>query len=246
MAAAGALRLTLLWLSRDALADLTRSELFSVAFMGARLDAVFIAYACLPATLVALLSGRVAARFVSAYMALLVGVSVLAHAADLLFFRYYSSRLNYLVLEHGADLEVWRAILRQQIGAGWLAATAAALLLAYALQRRIARALSAIPALRLQRIAPLACAGLALLSARGTLQHRPLNPSAAAVTANRVANEITASGAYNVFYESVLKLQGLSPSLESVVELPGSDEELRLRAQHMVEQRGPLTHDSAN
>lgn len=251
MGVALALRLYLAGQSADELAALFPAQLRLILGMGARLDAVPLAYLCLPAALVAFIPGRAAARLVAGYASVLVVAGVLVHASDLLFYRYYGSRLNYLVLEHGGDTEVWSAILREHVDAFWLAGTAATLWIALFLHRRLARALSSIPeragvgtgAGYLLRIA--CVAGLAL-AARGTLDHRPLNPSAAAVTSNRVANEITASGAFSLAYESSLTLQGISPSLESVVDLPASRDELRARAAHIAARRGQLTKDSAN
>lgn len=249
MAVALLLRLALLRQSVEALEGLAGPQLGAILAIGARLDAVPLAYACLPAALAALVPARAAVRLVSAYAVLLSAVAVLVHASDLLFFRYYGSRLNYLVLEHGGDPEVWGAILREHIGATWLAGTALALCAAVRVQRGLARALSALAPRSSALLAyppRVACIAVLGLAARGTLDHRPLNPSAAAVTSNRVANEIAASGAFNLAYESSLALQGISPSLASVVRLPASREELRARAERLVQRRGQLTGDSPN
>jgi hypothetical protein len=67
---------------------------------------------------------------------------------------------------------------------------------------------------------------------RGTLDHRPLNPTFAARTSNRVANEIAGSSVLNVANELLQRQGGVYQSLASVVPpLPDAEALARARAQ---------------
>jgi phosphoglycerol transferase MdoB-like AlkP superfamily enzyme len=89
---------------------------------------------------------------------------------------------------------------------------------------------------------------LALLggfASRGTLDRRPLNPSAAVVTTNRLANEIASSGIFNVLYEWAQRHKRQYGNLKSVVHLLPVPEAAR-RARRYLGARGQLTDDSPN
>ena len=79
-------------------------------FVGARLDAAVVGAMCVPlgALLLVLPEGALkrTRRVLIAYVAAFASAVVFAELAGLYFFDFYGCRLNYLVLEHGADREV--------------------------------------------------------------------------------------------------------------------------------------------
>jgi phosphoglycerol transferase MdoB-like AlkP superfamily enzyme len=80
---------------------------------------------------------------------------------------------------------------------------------------------------------------LAAIAARGTLDHRPISPSAAAISTNRVANEIAGSGLYTVIYELWRRARGDVVRLAEVQPtLPAAEAQARVR--RMREARAPL------
>ncbi len=231
--AATAVRLALLARAGDALAGLGGAELASVLVMGLRLDGVAIAWVVAAAALAGGVPRPQRARAVGVSTALALAVAVAVHAADLSFFDYYGFRLNHLVLEHGGDAEVLRAIASHHLTAGWVLGTLGAIACARWLQLRLAALFARWGGAALRRApagrgaAALALLALTALAARGSLDHRPLNPSAAAVSSNRAANEIAASGAFNLGYLAVQRLGGAAPRLQSSAETPGWPEAVR-------------------
>jgi hypothetical protein len=80
---------------------------------------------------------------------------------------------------------------------------------------------------------------------RGTLDHRPLNPSLASITRNRIANEIASCGIFNLLYEWSQRFKDEFTALKSVIKLPPADEAIA-RARSYLSAQGTLTDDSPN
>src|SRR5262245_23417026 len=102
----GMLRGWLLWSARAELGGIGSGALLHALWMGLRLDGVIAAILTLPGALLLLLPEGARRRALGAWSALCLVFMALALCAELVFFRYYGFRANYLVLEHGADPEV--------------------------------------------------------------------------------------------------------------------------------------------
>ncbi|MFQ5514929.1 MAG: LTA synthase family protein [Myxococcota bacterium] len=213
----------------EEIAALQTGELIAIFGTGLRLDGVVIGYVLGPACMLLLLPGWIARRLVAAYSGLAIVLFVFAAVGEILFFGYYGFRPNYLILDHAGDLELLHAVAGRpsivlELGAASLLAA-----LALAAQRRLARTTGEVldpyvghPIGRW--LLPVYLALVAGLAARGSFDHRPLNPSAAAVSANRIANELAGSGLLNVAYEAVQRLEHEAVPLASVQETLSWDE----------------------
>jgi len=158
---------------------------------------------------------------------LALGCLILAHACDLLFFSYYGYRMNYLVLEYAGNTEVWHALLRRPAVCMALLGVSAVTLLAV---RALGRSVRGARATRAHAAVRLAVFAAALLAARGTLDHRPLNPSAAAITSNRVLNEVAGSGLFTLAYELGRRLSGEAVELSDLyARLPDAEAARRVK-----------------
>ena len=220
------------------LAPLLAHQIADLFFTGLRLDAIIAGSLVLPVAAFLLLAPeRWLARGLAAlriHAALVFCLLCFVEIAGLFFFRYYDLRPNHLVLEHAADPEVVATLLAAYPVAWILALSLGLALLATWLQQRLARRAPAPARWRgalADRLGALLCLGLAGLAMRGTLDHRPLNPTFAARTPNRVANEIAGSGVLNLATEAWLRLRHVYPPLASVVpRLPEPEALSRARA----------------
>lgn len=219
------------------LADLRPGQIADLFLSGLRLDGMIAGYVLLPVAVWLLLTPE---RWLTGGLAVLRWHAGLiffllctAEIAGSFFFEYYDLRPNYLVLEHGADPEVVATVLSGFPVAWILTASLAGALLASWLQQRLARrAPASRPGALADRAGALLCLILAGLAARGTLDHRPLNPGFAARTSNRVANEIAGSGVLNLASEAWLRRSDAYRPLASVVPpLPEEEALARARAQ---------------
>ena len=221
------------------LAGLPPLQILDLFVTGARLDGVIAGSLVLPvALLLLLLPERWLAgglRALRIHAALVFAALGFAEIAGFWFFRYYDVRPNHLVVEHAADPEVVSTLIAGY-PVGWILAlslTVAALatwtLWRLAGGKRAPASRAVALADRAGALAWLLLAGLAM---RGTLDHRPLNPTFAARTSNRVANEIAGSGVLNVATELLQRGAQLYQPLASVVPALPADEALaRARAQ---------------
>ena len=247
-------RLWLYWERRADVKALTRRQKLKLFWIGIRLDAVIVSRGCLPLVVAALalpdalfVSSRI---FFDLYLALLYFTLFFAEIAGIYFFRFYDFRPNYLVFEHGADREVLKTVakayplvrifLLSVIGA-WLAVIA------------------------LQFLAPLAPANTAIsdhlwladraltllwllfvgFASRGTLDHRPLNPSLASFTTHRIANEIASCGIFNLLYEWSQRAKDQFAALKSITQLPAADAATE-RCRKVFARDGQFTDDGPN
>ena len=245
-----------LWLYLKRRADfpeLTAQQRLKIFWVGLRLDGVIVSRGCLLIVLAAVLfSDSLFASswtFLWTFCALLYFGFFLFEIAGLYFFRYYDFRPNYLVFEHGADREVLRTILKAY-------PVTRILLLSFTgtcLALLLAQFLAAMPAdMGVTNLAWYWDRGLSFiwlliigLATRGTLDHRPLNPSFASMSTNRVVNEIASCGIFNLLYEWSHRFKNEFTPLKSVIELPPPDEAVR-RSRKLLAEQGQFTDDSVN
>ena len=233
--------------------ELTAKQRLELFWVGLRLDAVIVSRGCLLVIFAAVLIPD--SLFASswtilwAYSAALYFGFFLVEIAGLYFFRYYDFRPNYLVFEHGADREVMRAVLKVYpvtrilflaLTGMFLAVFFAQVLAAMGTDKAMTnlawywdRGLSFIWLLAI---------GFAI---RGTLDHRPLNPSLAAFSTNRVANEIASCGIFSLLYEWSHFFKDEFTPLKSVIDLPLPDEAVH-RSRKVLAEQGQFTNDSVN
>ncbi len=177
---------------------------------------------------------------------------ILFETAGVYFFRFYDFRPNYLVFEHGFDVEVLQTVRKAYpVTRIVLSATIGTALCLFMLRQltpldvsKSTIMVSGYPVLwdHLWMLFLLFLAGIA---SRGSLGRRPLNPSAGAVTTNRIANEIASSGVFNVLYEWNQQVKGNYQNLRSLIKtLPAH--EATSRARRVLAAQGKLTDDSPN
>ena len=182
-------------------ADIEGVDLFRLMVIGIQLDAVVAGALAAPLALLALtLPSRMWAKKILIWCGTL-GLAFLAFCelGGWFFFSNFDVRPNYLVLEYGADLKVVKTM---SSAYSWVLVVLAVLVFGGVTQRFLAWTLRGSPKKALRDW--LATAGVlivACLCIRGTFDHRPLNPSLAAFSSNRLANEIAGNGVLNVAYE---------------------------------------------
>jgi phosphoglycerol transferase MdoB-like AlkP superfamily enzyme len=243
-----------LYFQRSAeLRELTPGERWRLFWVGLRLDSVIVSRGCAPVVLFAVLLPDawilLARPFVIAYAAVFYFLIFLAEIAGLYFFRYYDVRPNYLVFEHGADREVLKAIRKTYPVARIFLCATLGMLLSVFLIDSASFAVSGRdpiePHWYWDRWGTLIWFLLIGCATRGTFDHRPLNPSFAAVTTNRIGNEIASCGIFNLLYEAVHRLKSEFTPLKSILPLPSADEAVA-KARGYLSAQGALTDDSPN
>jgi phosphoglycerol transferase MdoB-like AlkP superfamily enzyme len=221
------------------LTGLAPAQIADLFLTGLRLDGIIAGSIVLPVAALLLLAPErplprafFALRFHAGLVFFLLGF---AEIAGHFFFRYYDLRPNHLVLEHAADPEIIRTLLAGY-PVGWILALSLALALfaTWGLVKLAGRVQA--PARRrgalADRLGALLLLLLSGLAMRGTLDHRPLNPTFAARTSNRVANEIAGSGILNLATEIVHRQAQVYQPLASVLPpLPEAEALARARAQ---------------
>ncbi|MGH7772617.1 MAG: LTA synthase family protein [Candidatus Binatia bacterium] len=245
-----------LYLERAAdLGDLSLGQSLELFWIGFRLDAVIVSRVTLAVVAVLFLVPHRWARLlrpvILIYTGLLLFLAFLTETAGLYFFRYYDFRPNYLLLEHGSDTEVLRTVATDYPVIWILLLTATGSMACLLMVRRLSQLKLSASVARCRypwlwdRLGMFFLILLGAFAARGTLDERALNPSAASVTANRIANEIASSGIFNVLYEWGQRRQGQYIDLESVLRPLSFDEAVR-RARGYFSDEGQLTDDSPN
>jgi phosphoglycerol transferase MdoB-like AlkP superfamily enzyme len=251
------------WLSVERSADLvrlTQEQWLELFVVGARLDAVTIGWASLPLLAALLLPHwRSGVRsFALGYAFVMFSLLLFAEIAGIHFFRYYDYRPNYLVIEHGLDPVVLR-VAAATVPTVWIGCAVAVLApgMLWVLSRvaplrggaetfLFAHSRPPLPrAWQRDRLWLLVLIVLVVVVARGTLSQRPVNPSLAAFTHNRVANEIAGSSILNVLDELVRRRQGDYVSVESVLAI-GDPVEAEARVRDQLAPTGTFTDDSLN
>jgi len=246
-------RLCLYLKRRTDFPELTAQQRLKIFWVGLRLDGVIVSRGCLLIVLAAVLfsdslfaSSR---TFLWTFCTLLYFGFFLFEIAGLYFFRYYDFRPNYLVFEHGADREVLRTILKAypvpRILLLSFTGTCLALFLAMFLAAKPADMGATNLAWYWDRGISFIWLLIIGLATRGTLDHRPLNPSFASMSTNRVVNEIASCGILNLLYEWSQRFKDEFTPLKSVIELPPPDEAVR-RSRKVLAEQGQFTNDSVN
>lgn len=248
-----AFRLRLYFERRADLRELTAIQRMKLFWIGFRLDGVIVSRTWAPVVLAALVfPDRLFAAsepFLLGYLGLVYFVCFFAEFCGLYFFRYYDCRPNYLVFEHITDAEVTKTVLKTHpvLRLLLLSVVGAVLsLLLFEWLRSLALPVGdALVAWYWDRCASFVWLLIIGFATRGTFDHRPLNPSFASVTRNRVANEIALSGIFNLLYEWNHRLRNEFTALKTVMMLPGADEAVR-RVRARLSAQGPMTDDSPN
>ena len=246
-----------LWLYRQRRLDvegLTFGQKWQLFWIGLRLDAVIVSRACMPlvvATL-ALPDGMLlSSRFVYGfYLGVFYFALFFAEIAGIYFFRFYDFRPNYLVFEHGADREVIKTVAKAyplvrivllSLTGAWLAVMAVQLLASMAQLGAVSN-----DSIWLwDRGVTFLWLLLVGFASRGTFDHRPLNPSLASFTTNRIANEIAGCGIFNLLYEWSQRRKNEFAALKSVTQLPAAYEAIDV-ARKILAQDGRFTDDGPN
>jgi phosphoglycerol transferase MdoB-like AlkP superfamily enzyme len=237
---------------RSELRELTAGERLRLFWVGLRLDSVIVSRILAPLVFILLLlpdTMIVASRPVLlVYAGIVYIVFFIAEIAGLYFFRYYDFRPNYLVFEHGADREVLKAIRKTYpVTRIFLFATLGmfiTLLLIDTVSSAVSREQIELSWYwdRWGTFVWLLFVGFAT---RGTFDHRALNPSFAAITTNRIGNEIASCGIFNLLYEGCHRFKNEFTPLKSVIKVPAAAEALA-RARSYLSAQGAMTDDSPN
>ena len=246
-------RLWLYWERRSDVAELTARQRLKLFWIGIRLDSVVVGRGCLVTTLAALLLPEslfagLQPLFI-AYLGIFYFILYFVEIAGLYFFRFYDFRPNYLVFEHGADREVLRTVIKAypvarililSVAGTWLALIVVNALLAFFKSGQFGQTFWL-----WDRGATFIWLSLAAFASRGTFDHRPLNPSLAAFTTNRIANEIASCGLFNLLYELRHRRKDEFTALKTVIRLPSADQAIE-RARQVLATQGRFTDDSPN
>jgi phosphoglycerol transferase MdoB-like AlkP superfamily enzyme len=246
-------RLRLYSEKRADLDELTLAERFRLFWVGFRLDSIIIGRAVIvPVLLLLVLPEPALAVFKSIllfYGTIIFFIIFFAETAGIYFFRYYDFRPNYLVLDYGGGPEVLRTIIKDypvlRILALCAAGTAAGVFIFWQTVHYNGCMAGSMPHWLWDRGGAFICMMLIGFATRGSLSHRPLNPGFAAITHNRIANEIAGCGIFNVLYEWDHNVRKEFIDLKTVVKTLSS-EEARKRSQALLSGQGPLTSDSPN
>jgi phosphoglycerol transferase MdoB-like AlkP superfamily enzyme len=242
-----------LWLYRERRSDVSGLSVglkLKLFWIGVRLDGVIVSRACMPLIVAALAlpdSFHPAIRFFfGLYLGIFYFALFFAEIAGIYFFRFYDFRPNYLVFEHGTDREVLKTIVKAYplvrmvllsfIGA-WLAV--------FGVQLMAPMAPVSAPLWWWDRSLTFLWLMIAGFASRGTFDHRPLNPSLASFTTNRIANEIAGCGIFNLLYEWSQRAKNEFAALKSVTQVP-SAEEAFAGARRILSAEGSFSNDGPN
>jgi len=236
-----------------ALSELTLKQRLRLFWVGFRLDFVIVSRTTIALVLILLFLPESAAKTCNIvfriFAAIVFFVIFLVETAGVYFFRYYDFRPNYLVLEYGADPEVFRAISKAYPLFRIIVLSVLGTLIAFFILPRAvylhAGNDSGVFLWWWDRVGIFLCLLLIGFATRGTLSHRSLNPSFAAVSQNRIANEIAGCGIFNVLYGWGHQLQNEFTDLRTVIKLLPPAEAMQ-RAQAVLSVQGRLTYDAPN
>jgi len=244
------------WLFFERFSDigpLSPAHIAEIFWMGCRLDGVIIGYSSV--LLVVLLLavprrwGFVIRTGALLYTAGCILAFVAAEVCGIYFFRYYDFRFNYLVLDHWKDPQLVETVLEAYpipLVAGILALTAGAVAVLVRKFSPLCRGRnSVLHSGWRDRCALVGVLVLTLFMMRGSLDRRPLNPTAAAISKNRLVNEITSSGVFKVVYEGLQRMRTRYVPVHMVIPTLAIDDAVA-HARKYFAGMGRLTEDSAN
>jgi len=246
-------RLLLYYERMAALDELTRAERFRLFWVGFRLDSVIISRSVIvPVLILLVLPEPALAVFKSIflfYAAVVFSIIFFAETAGIYFFRYYDFRPNYLVLDYGGGPEVLHTIIKDypvlRILALCAAGTVAGLFFLWKTVYFNGCMSGSMLHWLWDRSGTLLCLMIIGFATRGSLSHRPLNPGFAAITHNRIANEIAGCSIYNVLYEWGHNVRREFVDLKTVVKTIPIDEACE-RSRALLSRQGLLTSDAPN
>ena len=238
--------------------NLSLSQYLNIFWMGFRLDGVVIGYTSVVLVLFLLFSPKryVSLRrgFVIIFTSFLYLVFISAEISSIYFFRYFDFRPNYLVLDHWKDFQLFEtAIEAYPVPLATMAIVG--LFAGVFLQQKHLSPLCYQPvevekpnslcSVWRDRCALFFILLLCVLLQRGNLGHRPLNPTASAITKNRVANEIANSGVFKVVYEGIQRMSTKYVPVKSVIPTIDDKEAFEI-VRNNFSKKGILTDDSSN
>jgi len=178
-----------------------------VLALGLRMDLQMVSYVTIPLLLAALLlpetwRGLTWQRLSAGWAALWTGLFLFMECATPSFINQYDVRPNRVFLEYlGHPREVgmtlWADYKWQLLVA--LVLVAAGVIASWRLLRGVHRHAAAWRWTRRLALLPL-CAGLLVLAARGSLDHRPANPGTAAFSSDHLVNELAVNSTYTMLY----------------------------------------------
>ncbi len=238
--------------------DLSLQQCLHIFWMGFRLDGVMIGYSSVLLVLFLLFFPRrwvfVHRGFSIVYTSLIYLIFICVEISGIFFFRYFDLRLNYLVLDHWKDFQLVETAL-EAYPVPLVAIIIVALFAVVFLHQKHFSPLcyrpnddegkETPPSRWWDRFSLFIIFLLCCFLQRGTLDHRPLNPTASAITKNRVANEITNSGVYKVVYEGIQRVSTKYVPVKSVISTLDNEEALKI-VRHNFSNKGTLTDDSPN
>ena len=253
-----AFRLQLFIERYDDIRNISLRQYCDIFCMGVRLDGVVIGYTSALLVLFLLFLpnswASIGRRIVIIYTSVFYLIFITAEISGIYFFRYFDFRPNYLVLDHWKDFQLVETVV-EVYPVPLASAVIVCLFGVVFLQQKFFSPICYSPKTvdRLEasrsgwkdRIALFCIFLLCGLLQRGTFDHRPLNPSASAITKNRVANEIANSSLFKVTYEGIQRMSTKYVSVKSVISTIDNEEALKI-VRHNFARKGTLTDDSSN
>ena len=238
--------------------NLSLQQCLEIFWIGLRLDGVVIGYTSVFLVLFLLFSPSswrsVRKRVAITYTSIFYLSFILAEISGIYFFRYFDFRPNYLVLDHWKDFQLVETAF-EAYPVPLVAGITAFLFAGVFLHQKHLSPLCYLPVTKDNLGLPLSgwrdrcvlfCIFLLCgLLQRGTVDHRPMNPSAAAITKNRVANEITNSGIFRVAYEGIERMSTKYIPVKSVISTIDNEQAFEI-VRHNFAKKGRLTNDSSN
>lgn len=238
--------------------ELSLQQYFAIFWMGFRLDGVVIGYTSVLLVIFLLFLpnkwASVRKKTVLIYTSFFYLCFIFSEISGFYFFSYFDFRPNYLVLDHWKDFQLVETVYKAYpvpLAIGFGAFLFAGVFLQqkhfsplYYRPRNVEN-IEIIKSGWWDRCALLFVFVLCGLLQRGTIDHRPLNPSASAVTNNRVANEIANSGMFKVAYEGLQRSSTKYIPVKSVITTIDSKKAFELVRKNF-ERKGRLTNDSSN
>ncbi len=238
--------------------DLSFQQYLNIFWMGFRLDGVVIGYTSVLLVIFLLFVPyswtSIRKKVVIIYTSFLYLSFIFAEISGFYFFRYFDFRPNYLVLDHWKDFQLVETVYKAYpipLAVGFGAFLFAGVFLQQKhfsplyYRPRNAENIKIIKSGWWDRCALLFVFVLCGLLQRGTIGHRPLNPSASAVTSNRVANEIANSGVFKVAYEGLQRSSTKYVPVKSVIKTLDDNNAVELVRKNF-KRKGTLTNDSSN
>lgn len=242
----------------DDIQNLSISQYLQIFWMGLKLDGVVIGYTSVLLVIFLMLFPRrwesIHRRFTILYTSFFYLVFLVAEICGIYFFRYFDFRPNYLVLDHWKDFQLVETAI-EAYPVPFATFVSISLFAGIFFQQKHFSPLSYRPKKEdntailhsgwRDRIALFIIFLFCGLIQRGTIDHRPLNPAASAITKNRVANEIASSGIYKVVYEGIQRMSTKYIPVKSVISTVKTDKAFEIVRRNFAN-KGTLTDDSSN